>query len=267
MSWKTTQETNNEVKEKTAVKTSNIDLKESSVDCLKALKGVIIKPVDAVKEFVQDNKLVAGIIMIVVTAIATGIYKLATLKSTYDQTKSAFSYWHSSPEPEYLKEFFTTCGTNLLEYALIVVIGYIIVSKLLKGKATWKQMVAAVGISLSLVLIANLVNSILVFIDKEAIIYIMSYIRTFATIYSFLILYQAVKEVGEIDKILYYIDNNITGGVAARCANVIGATNLSNDSSGAAQNSHSALIDVTVSSTANLGDTPITYNRRTLQKP
>lgn len=66
---------------------------------------------------------------------------------------------------------------------------------------------------------------------------------------------------------LYYIDRNITGGKASSCKNVIGATGLAVDSAGAAQSSHAAIIDVTVRSTANLGGMPITYNRRTLQKP
>lgn len=186
----------NEVKEVT-VKTSNIDIKASGKSGLNAIKNIFFKPVDAIKDFVADNNFIAGIIMIVVAALSTGIYKLATLKSAYDKLDNS---WFKAPKPEYLKEFFTTFGTNLLEYALVALIGYLIISKLMKGSATLKQVVSAVGISLSLVIIAYLVNSILVFIDKEVIIYIISYLRTFATIYSYMILYQAVKEVGGIDK-------------------------------------------------------------------
>ena len=178
-------------------KTNNIDIKESGKACLNAIKNVFVKPLDAIKEFVTDNNFISGIIMIVVAALSTGIYKLATLKSAYDQLDNG---WFKAPKPEYLKEFFTTFGTNLLEYALVALIGYLIISKLMKGSATLKQVVSAVGISLSLVIITYLVNSILVFIDKEVIVYIMSYLRTFATIYSYMILYQAVKKIGGIDK-------------------------------------------------------------------
>ena len=186
-----------EEKVKETTKTSNIDIKASSKSSLDAIKNIFTKPVEAIKDFVTDNNFISGIIMIIVAALSTGIYKLATLKSAYDQLSNG---WYKAPKPEYLKEFFTTSGTNLLEYALVAVIGYIIISKLMKGTATIKQMVAAVGISLSLVIISYLANSILIFIDKEVISYIMSYLRTFAYIYSYIILYQAVKEVGGIDQ-------------------------------------------------------------------
>lgn len=60
---------------------------------------------------------------------------------------------------------------------------------------------------------------------------------------------------------LYYVNRQL------RCTtanNMIGATNLVvNRTPGA----HMALVDVTVTSTPNLGGIPIRYNRRTLQKP
>ena len=176
---------------------NNIDIKECAKKSLNAVKGILTKPVEAVKDFVTDSNYISGIILIVVAALSTGIYKLATLKRIYDASSSS---WFKPEQPEYLKEFFTTCGTNLLEYALVAILGYIIISKFLKGKATLKEMVSAVGISLSLVIISYIVNSILIFIESDAINYIMSYLATFATIYSYLIIYQSVKEVGSIDK-------------------------------------------------------------------
>lgn len=59
---------------------------------------------------------------------------------------------------------------------------------------------------------------------------------------------------------LYYVNREL--GCSAD--NMIGATNLVDNRSPGA---HIALVDVTVTSTPNLGGIPIRYNRRTLQKP
>lgn len=195
------------------VKNNQIDLKESSIDCLNVFKKIFTKPFEAIKEFVCDNKFIAGIIMIVVAALTTGIYKIATLKSMYSASSASsfntsdlsslfgsLSNGLSVSEPEYLKEFFTTFATNLVEYALIVVIGYLIISKLLKGKTTWKYMVTAVALSLSVVLVGNLLNSLLVFIDGDFIGNIRSYISSIAYIFSILVLYESVKEISGINK-------------------------------------------------------------------
>lgn len=203
-------------KSKVESKNSNtsIDLKESSIDCLNVFKKIFTKPFEAIKEFVCDNKFIAGIIMIVVAAITSGLYKIATLKSMYSASSassfntddlsgllsSALSGGLSVSEPEYLKEFFTTFATNLAEYALIVVIGYLIISKLLKAKTTWKYMVTAVAISLSVVLVGNVINSVLVFIDGDFIGNIRSYVASFASILSILVLYASVKEISGINK-------------------------------------------------------------------
>lgn len=60
---------------------------------------------------------------------------------------------------------------------------------------------------------------------------------------------------------LYYVNRQL-GCTTAN--NMIGATNLVDNRSPGA---HIALVDVTVTSTPNLGGIPIRYNRRTLQKP
>lgn len=202
---------NKKVEEKLVETTSTqINIKESLMDCVNVFKNIFIKPVEAIKEFVCDNKFIAGIIMIVVAAISTGLYRIAELKNSSSVLdtdafnvgkilNSALSGSSFSTEPEYFKEFLTTFATNLVEYALIVLIGYLIISKLLKGKATWKQMVTVVAISLSIILTANLVNAVLLFIDGSFMENIRSYIASFASILSTLVLYKSVKEVAGVD--------------------------------------------------------------------
>jgi len=194
---------------------SSIDFKESGKDCLDVLKGIFTKPIETIKNFVVDSKYIAGIIMVVVTAIASGLYKIATLKSMYGSStgkgfnmndlSSVLSGNLGLEEPNYLKEFFTTFAYNLVEYAAIAFIGYLIVSKLLKGKTSWKQMINAVGVAFSIVCLGYLVNSILVFVDAEFVGYLRSYVSTFAKMASVLILYKGVAETAEVDKNKLYI--------------------------------------------------------------
>ena len=200
----------------TAASNADVNVKESFMDCVNVFKNIFTKPFDAIKEFVCENKFIAGIIMVVVAALSTGLYKIATLKNLYSSSSAAGSFTAgdftdlinsalsggnlAAAEPEYLKEFMTTFATNLVEYALIAVIGYLVISKLFKGTASIKQMVAAVGISLSVVLAVNLVNSVLVFIDGEFIGNLRTYLASFASILSTLILYASVKHVSGVDE-------------------------------------------------------------------
>lgn len=192
-----------------------VDVKQSFMDCLEVLKGIFTKPFDVIKSFVVDNKFVTGIIMVVLAALSSGLYKIATLKNMYSSS-SASSFNESdlssmissalsgdlnaAAEPEYLKEFFTTFATNLAEYALLAVLGYVVVSKLFKGTASIKEMISAVGVSLAVVLVANLLNSILVFVDAEFVGYVRSYVATFASITSTLVLAGGVYQAAKLDK-------------------------------------------------------------------
>jgi len=197
-----------EVKTGDAVETA----KKSLFDCLNIFKKIFTKPFDAIKTFVVENKFIAGIIMVVLSALSAGIYKLASLKSVYgaksmdsisgDDLMNMFSSALSgeSFKPAYFKEFITTFVVTLAMYALIILIGYLIVTKLFKGKATIKQMINALGISLALVLGAYLVNSLLVFVDGSFMTYVRSAISSFANITHILVLGAAVYHVSGIDK-------------------------------------------------------------------
>lgn len=200
--------------ESVVVESTTVDVKESLMDCVNVFKKIFTKPFEAIKEFVCENKFIAGIIMTVVAAISTGLYKIATLKNMYSSSKSidsftandfsdllsnAFSGNLGTSQPEYLKEFMTSFAMNLAEYALIIILGYLIISKLFKGTTSIKEMVTAVAISLSVVLVANVLNSVLVFIDGEFIAHVRVYVSSFAGIMSTLILYGSVKQVAGID--------------------------------------------------------------------
>lgn len=170
---------------------SSVDFKECGKDCLNLLKGIFTKPVETIKNFVADNKLISAIIMIVVAALSSGLFRIA-----YEKAKLANSFY----EPKYLNDFFTVSLESLVRYALIAVIGYVLVTLIFKGKTTWKQMVAAVGAGVTAVICANVINSMLAFVDAEFFGYLASYISAFASFALFLVVYKAIEETAEIDK-------------------------------------------------------------------
>lgn len=203
-----------EVKRETSK--TEIDIKESFIDCLNIIKKIFVKPFETVEKFAVENKFISGIIFIVTAAIATGIQQVALLKNAYstssidsfnvDDISSIYaSISDYAKEPEYIKEFLTTSLTNLATYALVVGIGYLIISKLLKGKATIKEMVSAVGLSFVVVIMVNLINSVLMFVDGNFIADLRGYLSIFANILSICILAEAVKKVANIDKNKIYI--------------------------------------------------------------
>lgn len=199
---------------KEVVTVENVDIKESFMDCLDVVKNIFTKPFEAIKKFVCEEKYVAGIIMTVMAALSAAICKIATIKSV-ESSNSASSLnlndiynlykGSSSNEPEYLKEFMTTFAKTFAEYALIIVIGWLVVTKLFKGTASFKEMINAVAVSLATVLVAYLLNSILVFIDGEVIGYIRSYVSSIGYILSILVLCGALKEKSGVDSNRLYI--------------------------------------------------------------
>ena len=186
------------------------DIKKAGTDCLNAIKNIFTKPFEAIKDFVSESKLIAGIIMILLTVASAGLYKIAAInnavssKSTEglnaNELVNIFYGNTISNKPDYANQFFQEAGVQLAIIALTVVFGYIIITKVLKGNATIKQMITAVALSVCVVLLGNLVNSGLVYIDEEFVGYIRTYISTFANIFSILILYYGIKEIAGIDK-------------------------------------------------------------------
>ena len=168
----------------------SFSFKDSCLECWKAIVGIFTKPADTISKFVVDNKFVSGIMLIVLTALFSGVYKMASSKSG----ETSFS------DINYLKEFFNEFLTNLGLYAALVIIGWVVVTKLFKGKGSLKQMIQIVGISLTVTMLSYLLCSALVFVEKEVILYIMKYISSFAFIYKFITFFVATKEVSGIDK-------------------------------------------------------------------
>lgn len=200
--------------ENVSTDTTTEDIKGGLLDCVNIFKKVFTKPFEAVGEYVKESKVVTGIIMIILTAASAGLYRFATLKSTKhmivgnsvssveDMLKGVLS---KNLEPDYFKEFMNQFADSLALYAALVVIGWIIISKLFKGTASIKEIITAAGLSLSVVLIANLVNSVVIFIDGEAIMHIIGYVFAFASSLSCLLLYASIKEISGIDKNKFFI--------------------------------------------------------------
>ena len=69
--------------------TGSVDVKQSFMDCLNVIKGIFTKPFEVIEKFVTENKFITGIIMAVIAAVSTGLYKIATLKNMYSSSSAA----------------------------------------------------------------------------------------------------------------------------------------------------------------------------------
>ena len=171
--------------------TSNIDIKGGFTDSVSAVKGIFTKPVDVIKEFVADSKFITGIILILATALMSGLSRVITLWHIYGDQDYI--------KPKYFDEFFKSFATDLVRYVALGFIAYLVITIILKGKATWKETLSAVGLSLIVMIGAIIINTILVFFEGDLVVYIAGYVTTFAGIFSTLVFYHGIKEKAEID--------------------------------------------------------------------
>lgn len=170
---------------------SNVDVKEGFTDCVEAVKGIFTKPIDTIKKFVSDSKFITGIILIVATALMSGLSRVLTLWHIYGDQDYI--------KPKYFDEFFESFVTDLGKYVAIAFIAYLIISVILKGKATWKETLSATGLSLIVTFFAIVINTILVFFEGDLVAYIAGYVSVFASAFSVMILYEGLKLKAELD--------------------------------------------------------------------
>jgi len=185
-----------ETKTTKATANTNIDIKEGFTDSVKAVKGIFTKPVETIKEFVADSKFITGIILIVTTALAHGLQTVITLLHSYNKIKSSY---YTPPTPKYFDEFFRVFATNLVRYLAIAFIAYLVITIILKGKATWKETLSATGLSLIVMIFAVIITTILIFFEGDLITYIASYVSTFAGFFTVAVFFEAIKEKAGID--------------------------------------------------------------------
>ena len=175
--------------------TSSVDVKGGFTDAGSAIKGIFTKPIDVIESFVTDSKFIAGIILIVMTALAKGLSTVITLWHAFDKVKAYSSY-----EPKYFDEFFKTFATDLVRYAGIAFIAYLVITVILKGKATWKETLAATGLSLIVIIATTIVSTILIFFEGDLVSYIGGYVATFGSAFCMFVLYEGMKAKAGIDK-------------------------------------------------------------------
>ena len=183
-----------EVKEeKTASVKPSIDIKESFSNVLNAVKGIFTKPFETINELVTDSNFITGIILIVITALASGLSTVINLSHIY-------SKYDSGLKPKYVEEFFKSFSVDLVKYAAIAFIAYLVISVILKGKATWKETLSATGLSLIITTISIIIHTILIFFEGDLVVYISGYVSTFAAAFFMVVLYEGLKAKASIDK-------------------------------------------------------------------
>ena len=169
---------------------NTVDISVYFKDILEVLKTIFVKPVEAIKNFVVDNKFISGIILIFIAAIISGLYSIALYKSV------GFEIY----KPNYAKAFFDAFFNDLIISASLIGVLYLGLVALLKTNVTIKKIINIVAISLVTMICADVLKSILVFSDANVMTFIRSYIGTFAEVCRYIILVYCLRDVVGLDK-------------------------------------------------------------------
>ncbi len=163
-------------------------------DLLDIIKKVFVKPIEVFKKYLVDDKLVVGVVLVVVAALARGLYTVLSLYHVYSKS----SYFKDSVD--YFKNFFETFGSYLWKYAALVLIIYAVVKLIFKTEISWKKIVTVVGVALVPIICYVLVSYILLFFDGDFVTYLTSYLSTFTNALYMYLIYEGICSLVDVDK-------------------------------------------------------------------
>ncbi|MEE3342980.1 MAG: YIP1 family protein [Bacilli bacterium] len=155
-------------------------------------KNLFIKPFDVLANNITENNFIIGIVLIVAASFAKGLQNLLGAYRSYSKIGS-FGV-------NYFDKFFRVFGLSLVNYAAIIAAIYVLINIIFKDKTSWKRIVVALGMSVVVTIIGNLVYCVLSFSDADIVINIISYISSFISVFSIIILYEALKGITTFDK-------------------------------------------------------------------
>lgn len=152
----------------TCKKELSFELKESLEQVVELGKGLFLKPVDAIKKYVEHDNIILSIIIIVLGGIVAGLFALTFVKEVIGIALgmifgSASSIFGSSMNMNisYVPVFFITMFSVIVIYFLQAAITYVIGNKCFKIEFDYKKMVhffAALSIFTTLALLLSIVG-------------------------------------------------------------------------------------------------------------
>lgn len=148
-------------------------------ECLEIAKNFFKKPIDTLKENVEESKLYHALIMLGINGIAMGLFTMVMAKSLYSTMllKSGYGSLMSLAKTQvkipYLKIFFVTFIVTVIIELLIASFSYLISNKIFKNNTSIKKMITLFGFSTIILSAAIIIAVIFSFINIRIALFIL----------------------------------------------------------------------------------------------
>lgn len=174
----------------------NNDIKSALSDVMDILKKLFSKPMDLFDKYLVDSKYLVGICLIVLSSLVRGIYEGIL---SYRSWKSMGSFKYVKA-PNFLLEFLKNSGLYIVRYGVFILVIYLVINVIFKDKISWKKIINAVGLAVTIFIFGYAVNSILILFNGNSITHISGYVSTFMSTFNIIMLYKAISHVSSINK-------------------------------------------------------------------
>lgn len=182
------------------VEISTKDFNSYMTSLLNVLKGMFVKPIDALKSFIADSNFVLALIILLIAALSTSAMTLVLIKQLYGQIGllggGMMGLALSSVEIPYVKIFFITLFVSIVVYFILAGMLYLVGSSILKGETTFKKIITLLASS-SVVNIVGIILTTLIMLVSFKIAIVIFMISSL--LYMFY-LYQGMKFTFKIDE-------------------------------------------------------------------
>lgn len=151
--------------------TSNFDVNY----LISVIKGMFAKPVDTLQEFIKNDNLSYGLVLIVINAIILGLFSCLGMKElvSFGNTNMAALYIQSSIDFPYAEVFFKTLLIAIVTYVLLAGLFYIVIDKLFKFNSSYKKMITLFGANSIILSITLLGSIILMYVSAQLMLILL----------------------------------------------------------------------------------------------
>ena len=180
---------------KSEVPTTGFDINEM----IEVVKGMFTKPVDTIKEVVENENITISSILIGINAIIIALFCCLGSKEligVFTSTSGFSSLMATSIEIPYARIFFTTLVTVLVTYAILAGLFYLVADKLFHGNSSYKKMITYLGIT-SIILSTTMLGTIvLMYVSVQLMLLFLLCGLVLSNVY----MIQGFRYTAEIDK-------------------------------------------------------------------
>ena len=181
----------------------SIDAEKIKTNAIDLLKGLVLKPIDTLKKYSDENNFNLAIILIAILSFLTGLFVIALMKNAYALVMGSLGGLGSlynglgyNVNIPYIKYFFIALfGTFALAFAFAGII-YLVNSIIFKGKTSFKKIFVIYGVISVVVSTSLLVSTIFMFISFSLASIILSLGLALSSFY----VYHLIRMIGPKDE-------------------------------------------------------------------